>query len=114
MQYLLLLHADQTTLAARPAAETAAIMAEYDVLIRELRAAGQLLGAQRLHPAGTIARVRDGELQITDGPFAETREQLGGYFLVDVPDRDAAVRIARRIPAVRLGTIEIREVAVTA
>jgi len=72
-----------------------------------------LVGAQRLTPKATTARIVDGEPQIFDGPFAETREQIGGYFLVDVPDRDAATKIALRLPGARLGAIEVREVMMT-
>ena len=81
-------------------------------LTRELHAAGQYLGASPLHPVAlaTSVRVRDGRRLVTDGPFAETREQLGGYFLVEADDLDQAIAIAGRIPAARKGTVEIRPV----
>jgi hypothetical protein len=81
-------------------------------LARDLDAQGKYLGANPLQPVSTATsvRVRDGQRLVTDGPFAETREQLGGYFLVDVPDLDEAVGIAARIPAARFGTVEIRPV----
>lgn len=81
-------------------------------LARDLHAAGQHLGASPLHPVATATsvRVRDGKRLVTDGPFAETREQLGGYYLVDAADLDAAVAIAGRIPGARWGTIEVRPI----
>jgi hypothetical protein len=87
----------------------------YDESVRlthELKAEGQYLAANPLHPvaSATSVKVRDGKRLVTDGPFAETREQLGGYFLVDATDLDEAIRIAARIPGARLGTIEVRPV----
>ena len=79
-------------------------------LLRELDAKGQLVSASPLRPTttATSVRVRNGRPVVTDGPFAETREQLGGYYLVDVPDLDEAIAIASRIPPVTYGTVEIR------
>jgi hypothetical protein len=81
-------------------------------LAHELAAAGKLLGVNPLHSvsSATSVRGRDGKRFVTDGPFAETREQLGGYFLVDVKDLDEAIEIAKRIPGGRLGTVEIRPI----
>jgi hypothetical protein len=81
-------------------------------LAREINAAGQYLGAAPLHPTSTAAsvRVREGRRLVTDGPFAETREQLGGYFLIDARDLDEAIAIAARIPMARRGTVEVRPV----
>jgi hypothetical protein len=81
-------------------------------LARELNAAGQYLAAAPLHPTSTATsvRVRDGRQVVTDGPFAETREQLGGYFLIHAKDLDEAIGIAGRIPMARKGTVEIRPV----
>ncbi len=85
---------------------------ESTQLTHELNARGQYLAANPLHPTATATsdRVRDGDAIITDGPFAETREQLGGYFLIDAEDLDEAISIAARIPGARLGTVEIRPV----
>jgi len=79
---------------------------------RELDSAGRFLASAPLHPTSmaTSVRVRDGKRLVTDGPFAETREQLGGYFLVDAADLDEAMAIAERIPAARWGTVEVRPV----
>lgn len=78
----------------------------------DLRAAGRDCVAAPLHPVATATsvRVRDGKPLVTDGPFAETREQLGGYFIVDVSDLDEAIRIAGRLPSAQVGTIEIRPI----
>ena len=86
--------------------------AESIQLTQELNSRGQYLDAAPLHPTSTATsvRLRDGKRLVTDGPFAETREQLGGYYLIDAPDLDEAIRIAARIPVARWGTIEIRPV----
>ncbi|HKX26332.1 MAG TPA: YciI family protein [Blastocatellia bacterium] len=81
-------------------------------LVRQLRMSGQYLAGHPLYPTSTATsvRVRDGNRLLTDGPFAETREQLGGYYLVEAPDLDRAIGIAALIPGARLGTVEIRPV----
>jgi hypothetical protein len=81
-------------------------------LARDLHASGNYLGASPLHAVSTATsvRVRDGKRLVTDGPFAETREQLGGYYLIDAKDLDEAIDVAERIPGVKVGTIEIRPV----
>jgi hypothetical protein len=85
---------------------------ESTELAREIQAAGQYLAAAPLHPTSMAAsvRVREGRRLVTDGPFAETREQLGGYFLVEARDLDEAIAIAARIPMARRGTVEVRPV----
>ena len=81
-------------------------------LARDLHANGRYLAANPLHPVATATsvRVRDGKPLVTDGPFAETREQLGGYFLIDARDLDEAIAVAAQIPGARVGTVEIRPV----
>jgi hypothetical protein len=81
-------------------------------LTQDLNATGQYVAASPLHPVSTATsvRVRDGKPVVTDGPFAETREQLGGFYLIDVPDLDEAIRIAQRHPGARVGAVEIRPV----
>src|SRR5256884_6408051 len=81
-------------------------------LAHQINSAGQYLAAAPLHPTSTATsvRVREGKRLVTDGPFAETREQLGGYFLIDARDLDEAIAIAGRIPSARLGTVEVRPV----
>ena len=85
---------------------------ESTKLAHRLKAEGKYLAAAPLHPItmATSIRVRDGKRLVTDGPFAETREQLGGYFLVEADDLDEAIRIAEQIPGARVGTVEIRPV----
>jgi len=93
-------------------AEREACYQESSRLAHDLDARGHYLAANPLHPTSTATsvRVRDGRSLVTDGPFAETREHLGGYFLIDAPNLDEAIRIATRIPGARKGTVEIRPV----
>jgi hypothetical protein len=109
MKYLLLIYFDEQALSETKRQEC---YVESTQLAQHLRARGQYLAANPLHPtsAATSVRVRDGKRFVTDGPFAETREQLGGYFLIDAKHRDEAIDIAARIPMARQGTVEIRPV----
>ena len=109
MKYLLLIYMNEKVLTD---AERSACYVESTQLANDLYAGGQFLAASPLHPvaAATSVRVRDGKRLVTDGPFAETREQLGGYFLVDAHDLDEAIGIAARIPGARKGTVEVRPV----
>ena len=112
MKYMLLVHHDEDSFRKRPDAERRGMLQESVQLAQQLHASGQYLGAAPLHPSSetTCVRVRDGKPTVTDGPFAETREQLGGYFLIDARDKQEAIRIAARIPGARIGTVEIRQV----
>jgi hypothetical protein len=107
MKYLLLVYGVE---GAWTQAEREQCMVESATLCHELHSKGQYLGASPLQSVTTATSVRnqDGHKIITDGPFAETREQLGGYFLIDVPDLDAALAIAKRIPGGNRGTVEVR------
>jgi hypothetical protein len=89
------------------------MLAESVQLAQELHRSGHYRGAAPLHPTNMTAcvKVREGRLIVTDGPFAETREQLGGYFLVEAKDMEEAIGIAARIPGARIGTVEIRVVS---
>ena len=109
MKYMLLVYMDEQ---AMTDPERQHCYVESAQLTQELNASGQYLGASPLHPVATATsvRVRDGRRLVTDGPFAETREQLGGFYLVEAKDLDEAIRIAERIPPARIGTIEIRPV----
>ena len=109
MKYMLLIYFDEQALSET---ERQACYVESTQLAHEIKARGQYLGANPLHPTAmaTTVRVRDGKRFVTDGPFAETREQLGGYFLIDAKHLDEAIRIAARIPMARKGTVEIRPV----
>jgi hypothetical protein len=110
MKYLLLIYLDEKV--PLSGTEREACYAESAQLAHELQSKGQYLGANPLHPTSTATsvRVRDGKRFVTDGPFAETREQLGGYFLIDARDLDEAVGIAARIPMASKGTVEVRPV----
>lgn len=112
MRYMLLVHHDQEAFFMRPEAERQSLMRESVQLANRLHADGHYLGAAPLHPATetTCVRVRDGKAIVTDGPFAETREQIGGYFLVDVNNVNEAIAIAAKIPGARIGTVEVRPV----
>jgi hypothetical protein len=109
MKYMLLVYTDEQ---AWTDAEREHCYADSIDLAHQLQAAGKFLATAPLHPvaAATSVRVRDGKRNITDGPFAETREQLGGYFLIDAKDLNEAIAIAERIPGAKKGTIEIRPV----
>jgi hypothetical protein len=109
MKYMLLIYGNER---AWDEAGREACYEESAKLARDLQASGRYVASAPLHPAATATsvRVRDGKSLVTDGPFAETREQLGGYFLVDARDRDEAIEIAGRIPGGRVGTVEIRPV----
>ena len=109
MKYMLLVYSDEQ---AWGEAERAQCYHDSARLARDLHASGHYLGASPLHSVSTATsvRVRGGKRLVTDGPFAETREQLGGYYLVDAKDLDEAIEIAARIPGVHKGTIEVRPV----
>jgi hypothetical protein len=112
VKYMLLICRDEQTWDGLSLTERQQIYADTLKLSEELTARGQYLGGLPLHPSpsATSVRVRDGKRLVTDGPFAETREQLGGYMLVDVKDLDEAIAIAGRIPLARSSTVEIRPV----
>ncbi len=109
MKYMLLVYLDETALSET---EREQCYVESAQLARDLNASGKYISAGPLHPTmtATSVRVRNGKRLITDGPFAETREQLGGYYLIDASDLDEAMNIAERIPVATMGTIEIRPV----
>jgi len=109
MKYMLLIYADEQVW-TEP--EREACYGESTRLTHELKSTGQYLGASPLQPVSTATsvQVRNGKRLVTDGPFAETREQLGGYFMVDAKNLDEAIDIAGRIPGARKGTVEIRPV----
>ena len=112
MKYLLLVHHNEQTLGALSESELGEMRDESVALCNQLHAVGQYLDAAPLHPVSTATcvRVRDGKRIVTDGPYAETREQLGGYFFITAGDQDEAVNIAARIPGARIGTVEVRPV----
>ncbi len=109
MKYMLLIYRNEQALNE---GERQKCYGESAQVARDIKASGQYLAAAPLHPTktATSVRVRDGKRLVTDGPFAETREQLGGYFLVEAKDLEEAVGIAERIPGARFGTVEVRPV----
>ena len=112
MQYLLLIYQEPPP--AEPTqAEWGAMMAEYNSYTAWLREGGQFVGGEALHPVSdaTTVSVRDGRRIVTDGPFAETKEHLGGYYLIEAADLDAAIEAAARVPGAKIGKVEIRPIA---
>ena|SRR6185369_591664 len=109
MKYMLLVYTDEKSWADD---EREKCYAESAQLCHDLKARGQYLSANPLQPVATATnvRLRNGKTVVTDGPFAETREQLGGYFMVEASDLNEAIKIAARIPGARKGTIEVRPV----
>ena len=109
MKYMLLIYLDEQALSETERQEC---YAESTQLAHQIHASGQYLAANPLQPTSmaTSVRVRNGKRLVTDGPFAETREQLGGYFLIEANNLDEAIGIAARIPMARKGTVEVRPV----
>ncbi|MGH9869571.1 MAG: YciI family protein [Candidatus Polarisedimenticolia bacterium] len=112
MRYMLLVHHDEQAWTKVDTRERDKALAEAVKLTHELAAEGRYVDAAPLQPTttATSVRVREGRRLVTDGPFAETREQLGGYFLIEAGDLDEAIAVAARIPGARWGTVEVRPV----
>ena len=112
MKYLLTIYTDESGFADATPEDIQQVMAAYEKFGRDASQAGVMLGGEGLQPSGTATtvRVRDGETITSDGPFAETREQLGGYYLLDCRDLDEAIGWAAKIPDAQNGTIEVRPV----
>jgi hypothetical protein len=112
MKYLCLVYNDEEALGAMPEGEFWAFSDEHVALDEELKKSGHSIVAEALQPVHTAmtVRVRDGKLSITDGPFAETKEQLGGIYLIEAGNMDEAIQVAARIPAAQIGSIEVRPV----
>ena len=112
MQYMLLIYDDEATLEELPAAETDALLAAYGAFTQELHDRGAYRASGRLRPtaAATAVRVRNDEQIVTDGPFAETKEQLGGYYLIEAESLDEALAWAAKVPSAHYGTIEVRPI----
>jgi len=115
MQYLLLIYENEQNWANATPADAGTMMTEYRTFTESIAKSGHYKGGNALQPTktATTVRVRSGKRQTTDGPFAETREQLGGYYLVDAKDLDEAIGIAERIPGSRTGSIEVRPIMQT-
>jgi hypothetical protein len=114
MQYLLLIYDSEATWANLSPGEQAKMYEEYGRFTNEIKAQGKHVAGHQLKPVATATtvRLRDGKCVATDGPFAETKEQLGGFYLVNANDLDEAIAIAGRIPSARMGSIEVRPIVV--
>jgi hypothetical protein len=114
MQYLLLIYGSESNMKSATQADMNAMMAEYGEFTASIVKSGHMKAGDALQPSSTATtvRVREGKTLRTDGPFAETKEQLGGYYLVEAKDLDEATKLAARIPGARTGSIEVRPVMV--
>jgi hypothetical protein len=112
MKYLCLIYANEQAWAAMPQGDAATMRSEYMAYTRHYTESGHVLGGNALQPThtATTVRMRDGKVSTTDGPFAETREQLGGYYLLEAKDLNEAIQLAAKIPGARTGSIEVRPV----
>ena len=112
MQYMLMIHINEKQAAPVRAAAESQMSAEFTAYTDAMKKAGAYIGGDRLHPttSATTVRKTDGKVKVLNGPYAETREQLAGYYLIDVPDLDAAISWAGRCPAAAYGSIEVRPV----
>ena len=110
MRYLCLIYEDETNWQKMPKDQADAVMGEYFSFTDEIKRSGQYLGGEALQPThtATTVRVRNGKISTTDGPFAETKEQLGGFYLIDAKDLNEAIQVAAKIPSARFGEVEIR------
>jgi hypothetical protein len=113
MKYILLIYLEEKGWSALSEKEREDIYGEYRRFTEEIIATGNYISGSELHPVSTATsvRIRDGKVLSTDGPFAETKEQLGGYYLVEAKDLDEATALAARIPSAKTGTIEVRPLA---
>jgi hypothetical protein len=112
MQYVLLIYRSEKMAEGRTPEQIKQSMAEFGAFTDSIVKSGNFKAVERLQPvaAATTVRVRDGKPQVTDGPFAETREQLGGFYLIDADNLDQAIQIAGRIPSARDGCVEVRPI----
>jgi hypothetical protein len=114
MQYMILIYDDEKAWASMSEEEMNKGFAEYMTYSKEMALAGVMKGGASLHPTmtATTVRIKNGKTTTTDGPFAETKEQLGGYYLIDVPNLDEAIKWAAKCPAAKNGSIEVRALGV--
>jgi hypothetical protein len=113
MKYMLLIYDEEQVWGKLSETEQEKIYGEYRRFTQEITSSGHYMAGSQLHPtsAATSVRIKDGKMVTTDGPFAETKEQLGGYYLIEAKHLDEAIGIAARIPSARMGTIEVRPLA---
>ena len=114
MKYLCLIYDEESKMGAMAKSESDAFMGEYFGFTNSIKEAGKYVAGEALQPihTATTVRVRNGKVTTTDGPFAETKEQLGGFYLIDAVDLNEAIQIAARIPSARIGSIEVRPIVV--
>lgn len=114
MQYLCLIYDEEKKMAGMSKSEGDAFMGEYGAFTESVKASGHYIGGNALQPVqtATTVRVRSGKMSTTDGPFAETKEQLGGYYLIEAKDLNDAIQIGSRIPSAKTGCIEVRPIMV--
>ena len=112
MKYLCLIYENEKNWETMPHGDAEAIMNEYFGFTEDIRKSGKYIAGEALQPTATATtvRVRNGKVSSTDGPFAETKEQLGGFYLIEAKDLNDAIQVASRIPSARLGSIEVRPV----
>ena len=112
MQYLLLIYTNENAMLNAPREAASQVVGAYTAYTEAMKKAGVWVGGERLRPTSnaTTVRVKDGKTQVLDGPYAETKEQLGGYYMIDVPDLDAALSWAARCPGASRGVIEVRPI----
>ncbi len=112
MKYLCLIYQDEAQVMKASRADGETILAEFQAFTEGIKKSGHYLGSNRLQHASSAStvRVRNGKVSTTDGPFAETKEQLGGYYLIEATDLNEAIQIGARIPSARFGSVEIRPV----
>ena len=112
MRYLCLIYDEEKQLAGMSKPESDGFMGEYFGFTEGIRQSGHYIGGEALQPVqtATTVRVRNGKVSTTDGPFAETREQLGGYYLINARDLNDAIQVAAKIPSARLGCVEVRPI----
>jgi hypothetical protein len=112
MQYLLMIHSDEAAMQQARKEDIQGIMAAYGAYTQAMKEAGAYLGGERLHPSSnaTVVRAQNGKTSVLNGPYAEIKEQLGGYYLIEAADLDAAIGWAARCPGAQFGAIEVRPI----
>ena len=112
MKYLCMIYDDEKQMAAMPKSEADRFMGDYFTFTENIRQSGHYIAGEALQPVSTATtvRLRNGKLSTTDGPFAETKEQLGGFYLIEARDLNDAIQVASRIPSARYGSIEVRPI----
>jgi hypothetical protein len=113
MHYLLMIHANESAMASMTQSDVGALIAAYGAYTQAMKTAGVMVAGERLESSSTATTVRmkDGKTAVLNGPYAEVKEQLGGYYIIDAPDLDAAIGWAAKCPGAQIGAIEVRPIA---